>query len=251
MMHSLLSAVNFLTTIPIHSRAEYHPQDLGKAAGWFSWVGALIGLLTAAAYYGLQLVLPRLLAAALAVVVWIVLTGGLHLDGVADCCDGLFCSAPPERRLKIMKDPHHGTFAGLGVTLTIMLKVIALYSLPSVLSFDKVWLVLPFAAALARWLLLPAGRQPSARPGGLGDSFSSGIKTNSYLISGIPLVGLAYLLGWQALAVAATVCLLAWLVLRFARTRLGGGITGDVFGLLVELSELAVLIGFCVEQPGL
>ena len=244
MMHSLVLTINFLTTLPIHSRKESSLQDLGKAAGWFSWVGALVGVLTAAAYYGLNLIFPRLLASGLALAVWIMLTGGLHLDGVADCCDGLFYSAPPERRLEIMKDPHHGTFAGIGVTLVILLKVMALNSL----SAGNVWLVLPFTAALSRWLLLPAGKQPSARPGGLGDSFSNGLRNGDYLAGLIPLVVLVYLIGWQALIVGTATCALAFLVLRFARARLGG-VTGDVFGLLVELSELAVLIGFCVEQP--
>lgn len=242
MIENLITAIQFLTILPIRSRKKQAAADLGKAAGWFSYVGVLIGGLTAAAYYGAMFMFPKMLAAALTAVVWICLTGGLHLDGVADCCDGLFCSTDKNRRLEIMKDPHHGTFGSIGLTFVILLKVIGLYCLAS----DSLWLELIFAAALSRWLLLLAGRQPSARPDGLGASFSSGLRNRSFIFGILPVCMLAYFIGWQAVLIGLLVIAIAYCVLLFARTRLGG-VTGDVFGLLVEISEVLILIGFCVK----
>lgn len=241
MINSLITAIKFLTILPLQPDKEMDASGLGKAAGWFPLVGALIGGITAAAYYGLNLIFPSLLAAVLAAAVWILLTGGLHLDGLADSCDGLLYAGDPQRRLEIMKDPHHGTFAGIGLTLVILLKMVGLFSLLA----DTFWLVLPFVSALARWLLLPAGRQASARPGGLGDMFASGLRTRAFFFGAFPVIILGYFIGWQAAPVAVVVTALAFLVFRFARARLGG-MTGDVFGLVVELVEVMALIGFCM-----
>jgi len=242
MLEPLLTALGFLTSLPILKKRKVEADALGRAAGWFPYVGALIGALAAAAYYGLSLVLPLLPAAALAVAFWIALTGGLHLDGLGDCCDGLLYAGTPERRLEIMKDPHHGTFAGIGLSLTILIKISALASLPG----NLIWLALPLAGALGRWLLLPAARQPLARPGGLGAAFASGVKKSAFFFGALPVIALTVWIGWQALALIAAAHLLAWLVFRLARARLGG-LTGDVYGLLVELGELLVLLGFCVK----
>ena len=243
MFNSLITALDFLTVLPIPHRKGYKPLELGKAAGWFPWVGALLGGLTALVYDGLLQVLPRMLAAALAVAFWICVTGGLHLDGLADCCDGLLYAGTPQRRLEIMKDSHHGTFAGIGLTLTILIKIAALYNLPPTVY----GLALPLAGALSRWLLLPAGNQNNARPGGLGEQFSASLKKSSFYLAIIPVIILIYWLGWQAVVVVAVVHVCAWLVFRTARARLGG-MTGDVYGLIVELGEVLVLIGFCVRE---
>ncbi len=242
MISRLATALGFLTCLPVHARNEMAEGDLGKSAGWFPYVGALIGALAALALFGFSIIFPRLLAAALAAAVWIALTGGLHLDGLADCFDGLLYPGEAEKRLEIMKDPRHGTFAGVGLALTILIKIIALYSLPE----GAAWLVLPLAGATARWLLLPAGKQPNARPGGLGIMFSAGLQNSAFFWGALPVAALTTLIGWQALAAVAAAHGLAWLVFRLARARLRG-MTGDVYGLLVEMSELLILVGFCVK----
>lgn len=235
-------AITFLTVFPSYLKEPPCPGDQGKAAGWYPIIGAVIGGLVAAAYYGLSLVFPPLLAAALAAAVWIGLTGGLHLDGLADCCDGMLNASSPERRLEIMKDPRLGTFGGVGLTLAILLKIICLYSLPT----GMVWVAVPLAATVGRWLLLPAGKQPLARPGGMGADFASGLNKAVFIQAGLVVGILTALAGWRGLVVVLVVHLATWLVLRLAKARLGG-VTGDVFGLVLELAELVTLVGFCVR----
>lgn len=236
-MKYLRIAFNLLTTLPVRAPADWQPGDSGRAAGWYSLVGLVIGLFVAAIWVVSSWVLPPLVCAGLVLVAWILLTGGLHLDGLADCCDGLFHTSNPQRRLEIMKDSHLGAFGVIGLVLAMLLKFLALASLPP----ERTILALLLSASLGRWGILLAGTRPLARPDGMGADFSSGL-SKSALVWGaiIPLI-LTVLLGFHGL-ITLTIALLAALgLLRLARTRIGG-VTGDVFGFLVEIIETITLI---------
>jgi adenosylcobinamide-GDP ribazoletransferase len=92
-MKRLRLAIGFLTIIPIRGEEEYHPGDLGKATGWFPVIGAILGIFVAAVNYGLSQLFSPILSSALSTGTWIALTGGLHLDGLADSCTGLFAES--------------------------------------------------------------------------------------------------------------------------------------------------------------
>ncbi len=246
-MKRFFLALSFLTTLPVRLREVPRPGDLGFAAVWFPWVGLVLGLLLGIANFLLGQILPALLASALVVAVWAALTGGLHLDGLADCCDGLLASVPRERRLEILRDPRLGSFGGVGLGLFLILKVSALASISQPgIAIPAQSLALLLAPVLARWLILPAGRQPMARPGGLGAEFSIGLKTRDLFLGGLLPLALAILAGWQGLLAVGLALLVVFGAVRLARSRLGG-LTGDVLGLIVELSELAVLLAFAVR----
>ncbi len=237
-MRSLLFALGFLTSIPVRTPA---PQagDLGRAAIWFPFVGAIIG----AVLVVMQLILTRffapLLAGALIVVVWIAVTGGLHLDGLADCGDGLLAATSRERRLEIMRDPRLGTFGGMVLVMHLLIKTLAVASLTAPIA-------LLLAPALARWLMLFVARQPAARPGGLGAAFSAGLPQASWVGAAIiPLLLSVPGLPRSILAVIAAM-LVTWGVIRLTRSRLGG-VTGDVFGMTIEVVEVVVLLVFCIN----
>lgn len=245
-MKRLKLAIGFLTIFPLRSRDNFLPGDMGRAAGWFPFIGALLGFIVAATTYGFQKIFPPLLAAACSTAIWIVITGGLHLDGLADSCDGLLNASNRERRLEIMKDPRLGTFGGLGLILTVMLKFVCLYSLP----VNGTWVILPLAAGTSRWLLLWAGRQPLARPGGMGADFAEGLEKKGFFQGSFFIAILAalaiYQTGWIALVAIAITHLFAWWIFTTAKKRLGG-VTGDIYGMLVELSELVILLIFCIR----
>lgn len=239
-MKNLLLALGFLTAISVRTSAP-HPGDLGRAARWFPAIGLALGGVLAGAHFVLGNVFPPPLTAALVVALWAGLTGGLHLDGLADCCDGLLAAVAPERRLEIMRDPGIGAFGGIGLTLFLILKALAVASLPHASRFTFHALLL--APALARWLILPVAAQPSARPGGMGADFALGLSRSTLIVAAvIPLV-LAIVGGWRFVIAAALAHLAAFGIVRLARARLGG-VTGDVFGLTVELAELTVLLTF-------
>jgi adenosylcobinamide-GDP ribazoletransferase len=258
---SMWLALSFLTTLPVPAGVAGlgEPggarQALGRAAGWFPVVGLVLGLMLAVTHWLLARLFEPLLAAALVVAIWAALTGGLHLDGLADCGDGLLAATTRERRLEIMRDPRLGTFGGLSLLLFVMLKVLAVGGLPAggLSGFVPVPLaggaaLLPFVIApvTGRWLLLLAGRQPAARPDGLGAAFASGLRPGAlWLAAGLTLA-MAALGGARGLAALAVAHLVAAAVFGLARARLGG-LTGDVFGLTVELAELAVLLAFAAR----
>ncbi len=245
-MKQLRLALGFLTVLPVHMVEAPAPGDMGRAAGWFPWVGLLIGFVVWAAKYGLDQILPPLVSAGLCVALWALLTGGLHLDGLADCWDGMMNASDPSRRLEIMKDPRLGSFGGIGLALQLMLKTITLASLSGI---PAVWGVM-LAAVAARWLILWAARQPLARPGGMGADFALGLQPRAFFLAGIPLIGIMILGSWRAVLAVILAHLAAWGIFRLARSRLGG-VTGDVFGLTVEISELVVLLVFAMRLPGI
>lgn len=244
-MRGLWVALGFLTTFPVGSPAV-EPGDLGRAAVWFPAVGLAVGALLSAANFLLDRLFPPLVAAALVIALWAVITGGLHLDGLADCCDGLLAAATPERRLEILRDPTVGAFGASGLIIFLILKIFSVAALPS-----SSFLLLPLATCLARWLILPVALEPAARPEGIGANFALGLRGGdspgrAYFVAAlIPLVLIAAA-GWRALVAAGLAHITAWLVVRFSRARLGG-ITGDVFGLVVEVAELVVLLTFAAQ----
>ena len=242
-MSSFLLALGFLTALPARADA-LQPGDLGRAGKWFPAVGLALGLVLVAAHWLLSQLFPLLLSAALSVALWAALTGGLHLDGLADCCDGLFAAVPPERRLEIMHDPRLGAFGGIGLILFILLKVLVVASLPPATAV----LPLLLAPALGRWLILLVARQPSARPGGMGTGFALGLSPSVFIFAALIPIGLVMAGGWQAAAAAGLAHLSALAVVGLAHARLGG-VTGDVFGLTVELAELTTLLAFAAEWP--
>jgi len=239
-MTGLLFALGFLTSFPVRTPA---PQAgaLGRAGVWFPIVGLCLGALLGGAHYALNQVFSPLLSAALIVAAWAALTGGLHLDGLADCGDGLLAAVSPARRLEIMRDPRLGTFGGAALMLHLLLKTLAIASLP-VPSIPALLL----APTVARWLILIVAAQPSARPGGMGESFKQGLDRSVYAGAAIIPIALIVLGGWRALIAAGAAHLGALAIGRAARSRLGG-VTGDVFGLTVEVGELIVLLVYAAR----
>jgi adenosylcobinamide-GDP ribazoletransferase len=251
----LRTAAGFLTVLPVESRREAGTlvdshrlrQDrpsLGQSAGWFPWVGLAIGAGAGAVWWLSGLVLPPMLAAVLAVAAWAALSGGLHLDGLADCCDGLLSAASAERRLEIMRDPSLGTFGAVGLCLVLVAKIAAVYSLPPASAIPAILL----AASTGRLLILLARWQPAARAGGMGEDFQSGLSRASLPLAAVPVTGLCIFLGWSGV-LAVLAALLATLALfSLARGRIGG-LTGDVLGCAVEISELAVVLACNIQLP--
>lgn len=239
-MRRFVQALSFLTILPVRLRQPPAPGDSGRAAAWYPIVGLMIGFFVAAIWWLTRHIFPPLPAAALTLAVWILLTGGLHLDGLADCCDGMLNPAGTERRLEIMRDPRLGGFGVIGLGMTLILKTAALVSLPHGMPG---LLAIPLAAAGGRWLVLLAGRQKLARPGGMGADFKLGLQPAALLWGAVIPLALAALGGTQGLAALLSALLAAGGVILLARRRIGG-VTGDVFGAVVELGELAVLLAY-------
>lgn len=239
-MRTLRIAFGLMTTLPVKLPEDWSEGDSGRAAVWYPLVGLVIGAITWLTWKGAMLLFPSLVAGIITLVVWVALTGGLHLDGLADCCDGLFVSAPAERRLEIMKDPHVGAFGAIGLISVLLLKGVSLATLTPQTSFGIL-----LAASLARWCILPAGLFPLARPSGMGADFSSGLQRSFIYVGGVLPMALAFVLQVQGVISLLVGVSATMLILRLAKSRIGG-VTGDVFGMIVEVGETIVLMVFSI-----
>jgi len=239
-MKYFLTAFNLLTTIPLPASKDWQAGDSGRASVWYPFVGLVIGGLTWLTWMGTTRLFPPPVAGILTLVVWVALTGGLHLDGLADCCDGLLASTSVERRLEIMKDPRLGAFGGIGLILVLLLKTATLSTLTPETSLGII-----LAASLARWCILPAGLMPLARASGLGADFAAGFRRWYIFVGVIFPLALALALGTRGVISLLAGLSAAALILWLAKSRIGG-VTGDVFGLVVEVVETVSLLVFSI-----
>jgi adenosylcobinamide-GDP ribazoletransferase len=235
---SLTLALRYLTIAPVPGGAHVEPTTLGRAAAWFPLIGLALGLAVAVGEQVIDAVFPPLLDALLTVTLWKLLTGGLHLDGLADCLDGLGGRDAADR-LRIMRDSRIGAFGAIGLILFLLLEVAAVAEL----SPEVRWRALIVAPALARSTPpLVAWIFPPATSVGQGAMFRVGLTRARVIVAlvlggAITLVGLGVAgLGVFVLVVAVSVGL-GW----FYRRQLGG-VTGDVLGATVEIAELIVLL---------
>jgi len=233
----LLTACRYLTAVPLPRAAA--PGDLGPAAGWFPVVGFVLGGILALAGVGADIVTPPSVAAVLLVILWALLTGGLHLDGLGDALDGLGGGFGREEALRLMRVGGIGAYGATGIVLVLALKIAVLGSLPQ----DLVWRGLVLAPGLGRAApLLLARLCPPARPDGAGQAFSLGVRAPALavaaLASAAAAIGLLGAWGLVPLVVTATGAVAFGGYLRW---RLGG-LTGDCLGAFVEATEALVLV---------
>src|SRR5512145_3505414 len=163
-------ALRYLTILPVPGGADTG-RAVGRAAAWFPAVGLALGLLLAGVDRAISWLFPPILSAVLTVTAWKVLTGGLHLDGLADCLDGL-AGRDREHRLAIMRDSHIGTFGSAGLVLFLVLEVAAVADLPP----PARWRVLRVAALISRAAPPVLARLfAAARSDGQGAAFMTGV----------------------------------------------------------------------------
>ena len=240
-MRRFLIALQFLTVLPVPSPRQYQPADLGRATVWFPLAGLCIGSLLYLADLLLTPLFPRHLTDALLIALLALITGALHLDGVADVFDGLAARGNRERFLAVMKDPRTGAVGVVGLVLLLLLKYAALLAVPIYLKRSALLLV-PVLARLTQVLIMTRAR--SARSDGLGAAFLNGMGGHQLSLALAVSIPLAWLLGHWAGVTALGLCLLwGWLVRRSFTCRLGG-ITGDIIGFGSETAELLALLAF-------
>jgi adenosylcobinamide-GDP ribazoletransferase len=234
----LLVAARYLTIAPLPGGAADDPEAVGRAGPWFPVVGLAIGAAVSLVHLALARWLPGLLATVVALLLWKVASGGLHLDGLADCLDGL-AGPTPEQRLAIMRDSRIGAFGVIGLVFLLLLEAAAL---DEVAPHER-WRVLLAAPVVGRALpALVALAYPAARPDGAGAAFRAGLPPSAPLLT----LTVAVLVAGPALGPSGVVGVVvavgsAVAVGRFMTSRLGG-VTGDVHGAVVEVGELVAVM---------
>jgi len=242
MNSTLPLALTFLTKLPWPWRGPADETALARSMFWFPWVGALLGLGYWGAWAWLHRVLPVPAAAALLLTLTVWVTGGLHLDGLADTADGLGGSRTPEEALTIMKDSRVGAFGVISLILALVLKFSLFLSLGTQTRGAVALLLFPI---ISRWsMVLLAYLSPYARAeGGLGQAMTLGVSPRVLTGASLSAGALALLiLGAPGLVLCIATGALVWLGSLYFQRRLGG-ITGDILGATNEIVEIMVLAG--------
>lgn len=239
MLKPFLIAVQFLTRLPVRLTKQPGEKELGYSLLCYPLVGLIIGSILIGIGWLLSNT-PPLVTAALLITFWILLTGGLHLDGLADSADawvGGMGDRP--KTLAIMKDPNCGPGGVAAVTLSILLKFTALYTLVIINEWITLLLAIIFSRTLILLLFLTT---PYVRSNGLGASLAAN-QPRRWSISIIFTVFLlTFLLTDIRYLLLALTAIITFLFLRNLMCQRIGGTTGDTVGALVEITETAVLL---------
>lgn len=237
-MKAFLIALQFLTVLPVNITSKVEKESFGESLTWFPFVGALIGFLLSLGVFVFAF-LPQPVIAAFILAVSIIITGGIHLDGFADTCDGLFGYSTKEKALEIMRDPHIGTFAGAGIAILLILKFSILAALPQ----GNMWKCLVLMAAFGRWAqVLSCFSSRYARQDGKAKYFIEYASWRQLIIGGVFAVILFILLfGINGLSLFLVSILPILAAINYIRNKIGG-MTGDTIGAINEIAETSVLL---------
>ncbi|GMA97606.1 adenosylcobinamide-GDP ribazoletransferase [Pelosinus sp. IPA-1] len=243
-VEDFLTGLQFLTRISIKTKKQWSLDSFSRSVKFFPIIGGIIGLLLTGIVYGAQnfwgVKLPLHLMAVSIILIEIIITGGLHCDGLMDTVDGVFSGKSRERMLEIMKDSRVGAFGAMSFCLLIVMK----YSL--ILDIEPMMLpiaifVMPIIGRTA--VVVAITLYPYARADGLGKGLSQCEHKNTLYIAGLIAMLLLVPFGKLVLLSSGVAIAFAILVAEYVNKRLGG-LTGDVYGAVVELTELVALVVF-------
>ena len=232
---AVMGAVAFLT---VAGRGQ---APRARALWWFPLVGAGLGGVLAAIHWGAGELWPLLVIGLLVVAADLVLTGALHLDGLADTADGLLPHMDRDRRLAVMSRPDVGAFAVAAVVVVLGARWAAL----SVDGIDSLALIPIWASSRTVAAVIPAF-VPYARPGGLADPFLAGARRWLALWLAPGVAGLVLIEGASGAVAAGVLVVVSAGLVGLAWRRLGG-FTGDVLGAVIVMAETAALLALVAD----
>ena len=239
---SFPAAWQFLTSIPLPGRREVSPEQLGRATAYFPVVGLIIGAILAGLNWLLNQILPAAVVNTLLIVVLVVITGALHLDGFVDTCDGIAGHKSAEERWQVMRDSRAGAFGIVGVVLLLLVKYVSLNSIPEVFMTAN----LLFMPVVSRWAMVYAVfAYPYARPSGLGTAFKQKTRWPQFTAATIITLVIAAALFTLFSLTGLLVMFGIWIVtviLSFYLKHKFAGLTGDTYGAINEVAEVVALI---------
>ncbi|WP_234410373.1 adenosylcobinamide-GDP ribazoletransferase [Caldalkalibacillus mannanilyticus] len=240
MIRGFILSIQFLTSIPFPFAVPWNQQTMRWALGHFSTVGLVIGAILTALYLLLPGLIPTWLLGLALLSGWLMLTGGLHVDGLMDIADAIGSNAPLEKKWEIMKDPHVGSFGMIALFLVLGWKLgllVALIEITHVLP-----ILLLFIPVLARFgTLLLLYWMPLAKQQGLAWEWKKGLSIHGMILSLVPLVVLVLISPsiFALLFLSYGIYLLGYALWIMYHLK---GLNGDVLGASIEGGELWLLL---------
>lgn len=241
-------AAQLLTILPLPAMSRVSPADLGRSMRYYPLVGLALGAVLAAAQHVLSRGLPAVPVGTIVLVLLVIVSGALHMDGFADMCDGFYKGRDKSQILAIMKDSHSGAMAVVGIACLFALKLSFLWSLPQAM-VPRALILMP---AAGRWtmVLLASSSQYARSEGGTAKGYvdHAGPKEAAIAALSIGLAGWLILQG-MGLIILLGVSLFALIFRQYVISKIGG-VTGDVLGACGEMSECIFLLGVCLSSGG-
>lgn len=241
MIKKYLSAISFLTVLPV---SESFSKKFKNSTSFFPLVGLFIGGVLILVNFSGSFLFPKLVVKLMIITSLAIITGGVHLDGLADTLDGFYAGKNKDDTLRIMDDAHLGAMGVIGIFCVLGIKFVALHSIPEKILYQSL-LLFP---VLSRWALVFAcvTSGPSKNEG-LGKSFVDTTKKRDFFIATIITLLISIVLfKSKGIIILAAVLLITYLFSRFIIKKIGG-LTGDTLGALNEISEVFVLLILCIR----
>ena len=263
-MNNFLWALKFLTIIPIDREDRIKPKGSFCVVYWFPIVGLCIGVFLSIAYLPLCFFFPPLIADALIILVYIAITGALHLDGLADTCDGIWGGWNKEKRLEIMKDSRIGSFGAIGLICLLGLKYVSLLSVGEISAtkissfsasvkcascfispvlFNKC-VALMVMPVIGRWAqVCAAGLSTYARnESGTGSFITEGTTRKQVIYASLfPVFLFWFFYNLSGFMIFAIIIIFTLVWICYIKKKIGG-MTGDTLGATNEITELVFLL---------
>ncbi|UCD35614.1 MAG: adenosylcobinamide-GDP ribazoletransferase [Nitrospiraceae bacterium] len=251
-MKQIILAFQFLTVFPVQDQGVLSGEEVGRAAAWFPLVGLIEGLILGISAKGLLSLFPVEVVNALLVLLIALMNGGLHLDGLADTADAVASRAGRERKLAIMKEGSVGPAGVIAIVITLLLKYALLNALFRDVSQGAHAGAILAMPVLSRWAMVPAAfyGEPARQDGlgkmvidhtGKGQLITATAAAFVLLGAAAALQGGMHLMAFYAMFVMPLLYAFSFGAARFCRKAFGG-LTGDTFGAVNEISALVFLL---------
>lgn len=247
MLHKFITALQFLTIFRIRNDHEVDENDLARSMVYFPFVGFVVGIVLVYADKVLLRLFPDTLANIFLVLLSVLITRALHIDGLADSMDGIMGGRDPESRLAIMRDSRIGTAGVVSVFFVLLIKIVCLNNF-----FDEYKAAaLLTAPAFGRWAqMLMMFEANYGREDGMGKAFVGHVRLGGLVAASIVSLGISAFViinepSSIALAVGIPCCVALFTLLwRWFIVRKVGGVTGDSVGAVSEMTEALTLLMF-------
>lgn len=238
--NNFLLLFQFITRIPVNISLACEKENFGKATLYFPVVGAILGAIEYFVFYITSLWLPLPVVAIITVIVGIIITGGLHMDGLGDTCDGFFSFRSRERIIEIMKDSRVGSFGVLAMIIDIAVKALGIYYI-GMKSMEYMIIVVPMISRLFTVFIALIGK--TAKKDGTGNLYIG--NTNGIYFTGAMtltlLIGNLFFNVKYILILLLGGLIVTLLFNSFCNSKIGGH-SGDTLGANNEIVELTLFM---------
>lgn len=241
-IEKIRTALQFLTIFDLgNNKNDYDLEDIAGSIIFFPLAGLILGLICAVVYYAVVYISGNhLIASLFPVFLLAILSRGLHLDGIADTFDAIhFAKYDKKKALEVMKDNSVGAFGATALILLLITKFIFIYSIP----YESIFPVIVLIPAVSRWTSsLVAKYTTPASEKGLGYTFTEYVTTENFVVCSIVTFVISIIcLGLAGVLIFFSVVIFSALLTWYFNNTFGGT-TGDIYGSVIEISELFGLL---------